>query len=276
MAVEPDWVPPEVDTRRANAARVYDYLLGGTHNFLADQDVGRALAAVEPDVREIAQANRAFLGRAVRFLSAAGIRQFLDVGSGIPTEGNVHEVALRADPGARVVYADIDPVAIAHSHAILSGNQNATVIDADLREPEKLLGRDEVRQLIDFGQPVGLLLLAVLHFISGADDPPRIVATLRDALAPGSYLVVSHAAAENEPTVIQAAAEKVFNRSVATRVHVRSRAEIERLFDGFELVDPGLVRIPLWRPDSPADVPDDPGKFWGLVGVGRKPAASSP
>jgi SAM-dependent methyltransferase len=270
VAGELDWVPQEVDTRRANAARVYDYLLGGSHNFLADQDVGRALAAVEPDVRAIARANRAFLGRAVRFLSEAGIRQFLDIGSGIPTEGNVHEVAQRADPAARVVYADIDPVAIAHSQAILAGSENATVIDGDLRQPEKILGHEEVRRLIDLGQPTGLLLLAVLHFIADAEDPWRIVATLRDALAPGSYLVVSHAAAEREPTVVQAAAEKVFNRSVATRVHVRSRAELLRLFDGFELVDPGLVRIPLWRPDSPADVPDDPGKFWGLVGVGQK------
>jgi S-adenosyl methyltransferase len=271
VAGEPDWVPPGVDTRRANAARVYDYLLGGSHNFLADQDVGRALAAVEPDVREIARANRAFLGRAVRFLGAAGVRQFLDIGSGIPTEGNVHEVAQRTDPAAKVVYADIDQVAIAHSEAILAGSENATVIDADLREPEKILGHDEVQRLIDFGQPAGLLLLTVLHFIADAEDPWRIVATLRDALAPGSYLVVSHGTSDGEPTVVQAA-EKVFNRSVAMQAHARPRAEILRFFDGFELLDPGLVRIPLWRPDSPADVPDDPGKFWGLVGVGRKPS----
>lgn len=183
----------------------------------------------------------------------------------------MHEVAQRADPATRVVYADIDPVAIAHSEAILAGSENATVIDADLREPEKLLGHDGVRRLIDFEQPTGLLLLTVLHFVADAADPWRIVATLRDALAPGSYLVVSHATVEGEPTVVRAA-EKLFNRSVATQAHARSRAEILRFFDGFELVDPGLVRIPLWRPDSPADVPDDPGKFWGLVGVGRKPA----
>jgi len=172
VAGEPRWVPPGVDTRRANAARVYDYLLGGSHNFLADQDVGRALAAVEPDVRKIAQANRAFLGRAVRFLSAAGVRQFLDIGSGIPTEGNAHEVAQRADPAARVVYADIDPVAIAHSEAILAGSENATVIDADLREPEKILGHDEVRRLIDFGQPAGLLLLTRGRAAGRTSAPP--------------------------------------------------------------------------------------------------------
>ena len=138
-ADEPDWVPPEVDTKRANVARVYDYWLGGSHNFLADQDVARAIAAVEPDVRLFAQANRAFLGRAVRFLAGSGIRQFLDIGSGIPTEGNVHEVAQQAAPGSRVVYADIDPVAIAHSGAILAGNQDAAIINGDLRGPEKIL-----------------------------------------------------------------------------------------------------------------------------------------
>jgi SAM-dependent methyltransferase len=270
MAGEPDWVPPEVDTRRANVARVYDYWLGGSHNFLADQDVARAIAAVEPNMRAIARANRAFLGRAVRFLAAAGIRQFLDIGSGIPTESNVHEVAQQADPDARVVYVDIDPVAVAHSKAILGGNQNATVIQADLREPEQILAHEGTRRLIDVGRPVGLLLMVVVHFIADADDPWRIVATLRDALAPGSYLVLGHATHEGEPVVAHAT-EKVYNRSVATDLHLRSRAEILRFFDGFQLVDPGLVYVPLWRADSPADVPADPSRFQCLVGVGHKP-----
>ncbi len=269
-AGEPDWVPPGVDTRRANIARVYDYLLGGSHNFLADQDVGRALAAVEPDVRAIAWANRAFLGRAVRFLGEAGIRQFLDIGSGIPTEGNVHEVAQRANPGARVVYADIDPVAIAHSRTILAGRENAAIIEGDLREPEKILAHEDTRRLIDFSQPAGLLLVSVLHYIADEDDPWDIVATLCDVLAPGSYMVLCHCTAEGRPAVVQAV-EKVFNRNVATQSHVRSRAEIMRLLGGFELVDPGLVHIPLWRPDSPADVPSDPTKYWCLAGVARKP-----
>jgi hypothetical protein len=137
MADEPGWAPPGVVTKRANAARVYDYWLGGSHNFLADQDMGRSIAAVEPNVPAIARANREFLGRAVQFLAAAGIRQFLDIGSGIPTQRNVHEVAQQADPSARVVYADIDPVAIAHSKAILTGNENVAIIHADLRDPEK-------------------------------------------------------------------------------------------------------------------------------------------
>ncbi|MGA8458582.1 MAG: SAM-dependent methyltransferase [Streptosporangiaceae bacterium] len=268
-ADEPGWVPPGVDTKRANVARVYDYWLGGRHNFLADQDVARSIAAVEPNVRVFVRANRAFLGRAVRFLTQSGIRQFLDIGSGIPTEGNVHEVAQQAAPGSRVVYADIDPVAIAHSRALLAGNADASVINGDLREPDKILANEDTWRLTDFSQPVGLLLMLVLHFIPDADDPWRIVATLRDALAPGSYLVIGHATDEGNPTMAQAAS-KVYNRSVSTQMNLRSHAEIMRFFDGFDLVEPGLVYTPLWRPDSPADVPENPSKGGGLVGVGRK------
>jgi S-adenosyl methyltransferase len=270
MSDDLSWVPPGVDTKRANVARVYDYWLGGSHNFLADQDVARAIVAIEPNSREGVRANRAFLGRAVRFLAASGIRQFLDIGSGIPTEGNVHEVAQQASPGAHVVYVDTDQVAVAHSRAILAGNADTAVIEADLREPQKILHNGPVRGLIDFAQPTGLLLSMVLHFISDAEDPWQTVASLRDALAPGSYLVVGHLTNESKPTVAQAT-EKVYNRSVSTNVHVRSRADIQRFFDGFDLVQPGLVYIPEWRPDSPQDVPEDPSKFWGLVGVGRKP-----
>jgi SAM-dependent methyltransferase len=270
MSDQPDWVPPEVDTGRANVARVYDYWLGGSHNFLADQDLARSIAAVQPNARVIAQAGRAFLGRAVRFLTAAGITQFLDIGSGIPTEGNVHEIAQQAVPGARVVYADIDAVAVAHSQAILTGNDDAAVIQADLREPDAILAHETTRRLLDFGRPAGLLLVAVLHFIPDAEDPWRIVAALRNALAPGSYLVLGHATDEGMPAVARAA-QTVYNRGASTQITLRSRGEILRFFDGFELVDPGLVHIPQWRPDSPADVPADPGSFWGLAGVGRKP-----
>jgi hypothetical protein len=271
VAGEPDWVPPGVDTKRANIARIYDYLLGGSHNFLADQDVGRVIAAVEPNARAIGRANRAFLGRAVRFASGAGITQFLDIGSGIPTQGNVHEVAQQANAQARVLYADLDPVAIAHSKALLEGNPNAAIMDADLREPEKVLAQLPATGLIDLTQPVALLLVAVLHFIADAEDPWQIVATLRDALAPGSYLVLCHGTGEGKPVVAQAA-EQVYNRSVSAHLQMRSRADILRFFEGFELVDPGVVPIPRWRPD-PGDEPSgDPGTFWGgLVGVGRKP-----
>src|ERR1700733_7535909 len=223
-----------------------------------------------PAQRAHERAGQPGLPRAGRFLAANGIRQFLDIGSGIPTEGNVHEIAQRADPDARIVYADVDPVAVAHSRAILDGNQGAAVIEADLREPAEILRNATVRGMIEFAQPVGLLLVAVLHFLADADDPWRIVATLRDALAPGSYLAICHGTSEGTPVALRAA-EKVYNRSVATSVHVRPRAGILRFFDGFDLVDPGLFYIPEWRGDSPQDMPKDPSTFWGLVGVGRKP-----
>jgi hypothetical protein len=166
-----------------------------------------------------------------------------------------------------VLYADNDQVAVAHSRAILTGDTGAAVVEADLREPREILSSETVRGLIDFAQPVGLLLNMVLHFIDDPEDPWQIVATLRDALAPGSYLVLGHLTDENRPAVAHAA-EKVYNRGVATNIHARPRADILRFFDGFDLVDPGLVYIPRWRPDSPADVPDDGSRSWALVGVG--------
>lgn len=267
----PDWAPPGVDTKRANVARIYDYWLGGTHNFLADQDVARAIAAVEPKIRAIAQTNRAFLARAVKFVATRGIDQFLDLGSGIPTSGNVHEIAQEADPDARVVYVDVDPVAIAHSKAILAGNDKAAIIDADLREPEKILAHDAVSRLIDFSRPVGLIVLAVFHFIGDDQNPRQIMATLRDALAPGSYLILGHATDDGAKPKVAQAAERVYNRSVATQFHLRSQAEILRLFDGFDLVEPGLVYATTWRPDSPGDVSADLTEYGTVAGVARKP-----
>jgi SAM-dependent methyltransferase len=262
--------PPGVDARRANVARVYDYWLGGTHNFQADRDLGRQILAVEPSVRLIARANRAFLGRAVRVLAEAGIRQFLDIGSGIPTQGNVHEVAAAAAPGARVVYADIDPVVVAHSQAILAGDPNAAAIEADLRDPAAIVADGTTRRLIDFSQPVGLLLVSVLHFIADAEEPARLVATLRDALAPGSYLVVCHAA-EAGPILAQPL-QKVYNQSVNASLRIRSGSEILPFFDGFELLDPGLVSGPQWRPDPAAVARGEAGRMRGLLaGVGRRP-----
>jgi SAM-dependent methyltransferase len=267
MEDRPDWVPAGVDTRRANIARVYDYLLGGRHNFLADQDAARALAAVEPRVRAFARANREFLGAAVRYVCEAGIRQFLDIGSGIPTGGNVHEIAQEAGPGSRVAYADIDPVAVAHSTALLAGRADTVVIQADLREPGRILGDPAVRRLIDLTQPVGLLLVSVLPFIADAEDPWQAVAALRDALAPGSYLVVCHGTYEDRPAVTQAL-DKVYKGSVQASGGARSRADILRFFDGLDLVDPGLVYVGQWRPGPHPDAADH---RWGLAGVGRKP-----
>ena len=269
MTMQPGWVPPDIDTGKANIARVYDWWLGGDHNFRADQDAARAMIAIEPNARGIARANRAFLGRAVRFLAAeTGIRQFLDIGSGIPTQNNVHQVAQDAAPGTRVLYADIDDVAVAHSKLILDGNADAAVIQADLRDPASILADPETQLLLDFTQPVALLLGAVLHFLPDADGPEQIVATLRDALPPGSYLVVSHACSDPKPE-LSSTIEAVYKSKVAAQGRARSRAEIARFFDGFTILDPGLVYGPQWRPDRPEDVPDDPEKYWFLVGVGQ-------
>jgi len=270
MSVEPGWVPPGIDTGKANIARVYDYWLGGSNNFRADQDAARAMIAIEPNIRAIARANRAFLGRAVRFLATeAGIRQFVDIGSGIPTGRNVHEVAKEAAPGSRVVYADVDEVAVAHSRLLLEDEKKDTaVVQADLREPDGILTAPETQLLIDFSRPVGLLLVSVLHFLDDSDDPWRVVGRLREALAPGSYLVLSHATGEAKPDVA-AAANTVYMNKVAARGDYRSRAQILRFFDGFTLVDPGLVYLTQWRPDEPGDTTADAGNYWLLAGVGR-------
>lgn len=269
MAMEPGWVPPGIDTGKANVARVYDWWLGGDHNFRADQDAARAMITVEPKARAIAQANRAFLGRAVRFLAEeAGIRQFLDIGSGIPTQRNVHQVAQDVAPGTRVVYADVDDVAVAHSKLILDGDADTAVIQADLRDPASILADPETQSLLDFTRPVAVLLVAVLHFIGDADNPERIVATLRDALPAGSYLVVSHACSDPRPDLLSAF-ESVYKSKVSAQGRARTGAEIARFFDGFTLIDPGLVWLPQWRPDDPQDVPDRPEEYWFLAGVGQ-------
>ncbi|HEY4463257.1 MAG TPA: SAM-dependent methyltransferase [Streptosporangiaceae bacterium] len=269
MTVEPGWVPPGVDTGQANIARVYDYWLGGSNNFRADQDAARAMIAVEPNIRAMARANRAFLGRAVRFLAEeAGVRQFLDIGSGIPTGRNVHQVAQDAAPGSRVVYVEIDEVAVAHSTLLLEGNPDAAIVQADLRDPAKILAAPQTRELIDFNRPVGLLLVSVLHFLEDGDDPGQVLADLRGALAPGSYLVLSHATGEAKPDVASAA-NTVYMNKVAARGDVRTRDEIRQFFDGFALVDPGLVYLTQWRPGPGDEVPANPASLWLLGGVGR-------
>lgn len=269
VTMEPDWVPPGVDTGKANIARVYDYWLGGNHNFRADQDAARALIAIQPSTRAIARANRAFLGRAVRFLAVeAGIGQFLDIGSGIPTEQNVHEVAQGAAPGTRVVYVDNDEVAVAQSKLILAGNPDAAVIQADLREPARIVADQGVRTLIDFSRPVAVLLAAVLHFIPDSDDPAKIVGSLREAMAPGSFLVISHACRDTDPDFAPAG-ESAYRSRVAGQLSMRTTEEIAALFDGFTVLDPGVVWLPLWRPGPDEEIPEDPERYWCRVGVGR-------
>lgn len=263
-----DWVPEGIDTEAFSAARVYDYVLGGNHNFAIDREMARRGIEAMPDLPIQAQANRAFLHRAVRWLAGAGVRQFLDLGSGIPTRGNVHEVAQKAAADARVVYVDIDPVAVAHSRHMLAGNDRATAIQEDLRKPEAVLDHAEVRALLDFDQPVAVLMLAVLHAIGHDDDPYGVVARLRDALAPGGYLVISHASGDSRPQVWARMVEMA--RHTPYPLFPRSREQVARLFTGLELVDPGVVWAPLWHPENVHDVDDDPGACSNLVGVGRK------
>jgi hypothetical protein len=223
-----------------------------------------------PEVRQIALANRAFLGRAVRFLAAeAGIRQFIDIGTGIPSAGNVHEVAGQAAPGARVVYVDNDPIVNVHANALLTGSGTTAIVLADLRDPAAILAHPVVRELIDFTHPVGLLLVAILHFIRDEEDPAGIVATLRDALPEGSYLVLSHATQDFHPPGGTQAATEVYKNATAPLVF-RTRERVSAFFDGFGLLEPGLVQAPLWRPEGRRPRPKDLARIGMYVGVGRK------
>jgi len=258
----------EINTSQPHPARIYDYYLGGKDNFPADRVVAEQILAIAPESRVNAQANRAFLRRAVRFLAReAGIRQFLDIGAGLPTEGNVHEVAHAVAPAARVVYVDNDPIVLTHARALLAAD-NATIVQGDLRDPGGILEHPVVREALSFDQPVGLLLVAILHLIGDEDDPAGIVAQLRDALPPGSYVVLSHATADFDPERAVEAI-KVYKAGTVTLVP-RSRAQIERYFAGFELVDPGLVPLPQWRPDTATAPPTHQVPIYG--GVGTLPA----
>lgn len=262
----PDWAPETIDLEQPSGARMYDYFLGGSHNFAVDREAAQKVIAAMPEVPLRAQANRAFLRRAVRFLMASGVRQFLDIGSGIPTVGNVHEVAQRLDPTSRVIYVDIDPIAVAHSQELLQDNPRALIIQEDLRNAEQLVAHPDVRGLLDFTEPIAVLMVAILHFLPDEAEPHRLVATIRDALPYGSYLVLTHGNLENVPEADQAPGHEVYRRD--TGFYSRSRADIARFFDGFELVPPGLVWAPEWRPDSPSPFAD-PADSAMLGGVGR-------
>ena len=262
-----------LNTGAPNPARIYDYLLGGKDNFPADREVAEQLLAIAPVARDVVEDNRAFLRRVVQLLTAeAGIRQFIDLGSGLPTQGNVHEIAQEGAAEARVVYVDNDPMVVAHSRALLAGD-NTVAVQADLREPDSILAHPEVRQLIDFDQPIALLLMAILHFVPDDEDPFGIVARFRDALPAGSHVAISHgtrdipARLDMSPEEMAAMGEKVerlYQLTTASLV-TRTHAEVERFFDGFDLLDPGLVEIQRWRPDGRR--PMLPGGFYGGVGA---------
>jgi SAM-dependent methyltransferase len=265
----PNWVPAGTDLDKPNAARIYDYYLGGSHNFEVDREVARQAVAMWPDLPQIMRTNRAFLRRAVQFFAERGISRFLDIGSGIPTFGAVHEVARTVQPAARVVYVDRDPVAVAQSRLILGDDPLSTVVEADLRQVPDLLSRPEVVELLAPGEPVGIMLVAVLHFVTDDDAPEKLVAGLRDALPPGSGIAISHASMDGRPD--QAGPHENLYKSTATPLTMRSRERVTGLFDGFELVEPGVVFLPEWRPEDPSTVGPHPELMSGLAGVGLLP-----
>ena len=267
----PTWAPDTIDLERPSAARIYDYLLGGSHNFAVDRALAGKMLEAFPEAMEDAQANRAFLRRAVKVCAEAGIRQFIDIGSGIPTAGNVHQVAEQYAPDAHIVYVDLDPVAVAHSQAILADDDRATAIQADVRQPHSILDHPETRKLIDVDAPVALLTVAVLHFVSDDQQPARVVAEYADRLAPGSHLVLSHIASDINPEMARRLTE--LSARTTTPGTFRSHAEVSAMFNGWTLLEPGLVPVPLWRPDSPIDAEDaDSSRVY--AGVGRKEAST--
>jgi hypothetical protein len=250
---------------------MYDYLLGGVHNFPVDRLAAQQVIAQYPLTPLAVRANRAFLGRAVRFLAAAGVRQFLDLGSGMPTVGNVHEIAQQVAPDCRVVYVDIDPVAVAESLDLLAGNPLVTAVRGDIRAPQDILGHTRVGELLDFSRPIGLLMVAVLHFVPG-QEAYHAVSTLVDALPPGSYLVISHVTTDGLSLSDEAVAagRDVYQRQTATPMQPRSRDEIARFLGSTSLVEPGLVAVPAWRPapQDPTDFAEAPERSGFLAGIG--------
>ncbi|WP_406153358.1 SAM-dependent methyltransferase [Streptomyces sp. NBC_01023] len=253
-----------IDTSRPHPARIYDYLLGGKDNYQVDQQAAERLAAAAPEVRIGVRANRAFLRRAVRYVIGSGVRQILDIGTGLPTSPNVHETAQEVAQDVRIAYVDNDPIVNAHANALLSRSGATSVVLGDLRDPRAILDHPDIRRVIDFDEPVAVLLIAILHFLTDAEKPGQVVATLRDALPAGSFLVLSHATSDFAD---RSAAQAVYNNATAT-LNLRSRAEVERFFDGFELIGPGLAQVPFWRPDAPPPAGSDEIGFYG--GVARK------
>jgi hypothetical protein len=263
-----DWIPDSIDLGRPSTARMYDYVLGGGHNLEADRVLIDKMLATMPEVRRFAIMNRSFLRRAVLFMMEQGIRQFLDLGSGIPTVGNVHEIAQKFDPECRVVYVDIEPVAVAHSMLILEGNEHAVMVHADITEPDLVLHAPETQRTLDFGKPVGLLAVTIGHHVGPERDPVGVFARYRDAVVPGSYLAITHTSSDF-PSAHNEEANDLVKRS-QINIYPRSRSEIMEFFKGFDLVEPGLVSTSQWKPDRPEDAADNPADDGMYAGVGKK------
>ncbi len=267
-----DYGPRPLDLETPNAARLYDCFLGGAHNTATDRQVAKKFATMAPHWTLGARLNRSFLRHAVTFMIDEGIDQFLDLGSGIPTVGNVHEIAQQANPNARVVYVDYEPVAYGAAHDMLASNPNATILHADLRQPNVVLNHPETQELLDFSRPIGLLIVGVLLFLPPQDRVGEIVAAYRNRLATGSFMAISQASHENVTPDISAEIDRVIAtyRSVNEQLTLRSKAEIESWFAETELVEPGLVPYPDWRFDDELLTEEELSCRFGYVGVGRK------
>jgi SAM-dependent methyltransferase len=266
---EPGHVSPKIDTSTANVARMYDYYLGGKDNFEADRIAAEQVLVQLPGQRRSALENRRFLRRAVEFLAGqAGIDQFLDIGVGLPTQGAVHEVAHEINPSSHVAYVDYDPVVVAHANALLATPDQSVVVAEDIRRPRELLANPVIRGHLDFDRPIAVLVLAIFHFVPDEDDPAAITACLREALAPGSYLVLTHVCRDLLPDKAAAARAKDVYQKAGQPIQARSTEQIRGFFGDFELVEPGLVPKHAWRPESGAAAADPTDISLG--GVARK------
>uniref|UniRef100_UPI003F491E50 SAM-dependent methyltransferase n=1 Tax=Nonomuraea bangladeshensis TaxID=404385 RepID=UPI003F491E50 len=260
-----------VDPRVPSAARIYDYLLGGKDNFAADREAAEAVVRSVPNARQSARANRAFLSRVVRALVNAGVRQFLDIGAGLPTQENVHQVAQRAAPDSRVAYVDNDPVVLVHARALLANNSGTVVVSADIRDPVALLNHSTVQSHLDFTQPVAVLLLAILHFIPDDKEVARIVAELSRPLVSGSHVAISHGHPGELTADLVGKGRELYGRTRQGAVVGRTREDMAAWLEGMELLDPGIVPIQAWRPEDdfePIPDPAEPGVF-GMVARAR-------
>ncbi|HSZ40838.1 MAG TPA: SAM-dependent methyltransferase [Trebonia sp.] len=262
-------LPEELDITVPNTARIYDFLLGGKDHFQADRQAADKLISLVPAVPRQVQENRGFLRRAVRYLAAEGVSQFLDIGVGLPTRGAVHEIAHQVNREARVAYVDYDPAVVLHGNVLLTEPDRSIVVRGDVRDPAAIMADPAVTDHLDFSRPVAVFLLAVLHFVTPGDDPYGLVATLRDALAPGSYLVLSHVTRDNISDELAEQAVRLYDNASAP-LNPRTRDEVTRFFDGLEIIPPGIVHDSDWRPDLDDEGPQDPPRL-GWAGVGRKP-----
>lgn len=263
-----DWLPTGVDLEKPSAARCYDFYLGGAHNFEVDRELGRSVMQVVPNIQEVARDNRAFLRRAVRYCLEQGITQFLDLGSGIPTAGNVHEIVHAVDPNARVVYVDNEAVAVAHSETMLEDVPNATIVHADMLDADKVMDSPEAARLLDFSKPIAVMMVAVIHFVNWEARPREIIRRYQERLAPGSYIGFSHITGDDYPEGTHGLVQ--LYESSSNPGTLRTRREVADLLADFELVDPGVVYAPEWRPDSPEDVGDAPEQSILYAALGRK------